>query len=673
MGDETWAGRSGRDLLVSGWFAEHLLHDARRVRGTEPLVLLGGHGSGKSSLLDHLHDQAQHTYRAQVDCEQLGDDVQGVVDLLARVVFQLSAEIPSFPRLQLPAYVAVRLALATERDAATRETTLQTMDAALNGGQGEQRGLALFVTLVEKLAPMAGLPPAVSGALPLLAELLRSVRQLRTRRVLKSLLGVPAAAEDFLVGVGHGFQHGSDRQRRFAEAVLMRAFVDDLRRAYTTSRGHEKRTLRCALLLDNVDDPRGRDFLTAFNAARLGAADGDVPVVMVASARRRPALLEPADLATGELLGCWQRTKRGQQERFVPSLVARRGARVRVAQLRPLSLEEIRERCRPVARALPDVDGLRRQGDWLARVVHELTSGQPYATAAVLDGLRRFEDQEPLVTRLRRLVDPDDRMSVIEDVYERLFGSVTTSVARYLPRVAASVDPVRALTAEELWGPGTTYVRDATDALARDDLHCDVVRIDGRVVTVLPAMVRRMLLHHLAENRPRETDHGPGTWIGAHRALRGDAHDRGTAYHLLAAGDVAAAARYLHDLLCRVAAGNEEPDVWCSALSWIQRAPLPGALREQDPVEEYDRRVGLLPADLPGEQLPIARLLIAGQLTLHPREDPYAQLWSDPVADPTARLRGEIVDQLNELRGRLTYQQGLPLRDRIQTYEGDLW
>lgn len=675
MSSGVWAEVSQRDLLVDTWFSEQLVHGHGQDHARGLLVLLAGRGGGKSSLLAHLEQRAAHTYVAHMDCDQLTDGVRGVVDMLAQIAFQLSAEVEAFPPLQLPSYATLRLALAMETSPTDRETALRDMSAALDDGQGQERSIDLYVSLAEKLGSAAGLPAMGLAALPLLSDGLKVWQRRRVRRTLERHVEAPASPEDFLVGLSHGFQHGDDRQRQRAQDVLTRAFLDDLRRAYTTEKDSGKRTLRALVLLDNADDARGQDFLEALHTARRGMGAGTDPLLVVAAARSRLRLMEPSDRPSGDFLRCWQRRPEGHGdhgeydgEYFVP-LPSRSGDPLLVAQLRPLNRSEVSEQCRSVAGRLPEVPGVRRVEEWLGRVVHDLTGGHPYATASVLRALLRFDDQVPVESRLRRIVCPGTPLSVVDDVYERLFGDLPASVGSRLRRVAASAVSDRALAADGLWGRGT-YLRDQVAALIRDDLRFDVARIDARDVMIMPHLARRHLLQELADN---DAEAEAGTWAGAHRTLRDTAQGRDAAYHQLALGDVPAATGFLHELLEQVREGHAETETWCRALSWVQRAPHPRLHHPGDAVQEYHHTAARAADHIAEERMPIARLLIAGQLTLHPAADPYDRLWSDPLWDPTAKLRGEIAEQLSHLRDRLPYQRGLPLRDRIESYEKEPW
>ncbi|MFM9370670.1 hypothetical protein [Streptomyces sp. Da 82-17] len=692
MAYEEWAGASGRDLVLDDWFTRQLVAapGPDTAAGSTPgapaasgrhlrdiTVLLGGPGSGKSGLLAAFEERAANTYAAHLDCASLPDTVQRPVDVLARVAFQLSADVPGLPPVQLPAYAALRLALAVRTEQADRDAALAELSTALDEGRGREQSLDLFLSLAEKLGSLAGMPAWGLAALPFLSEGMRRLQEHRVRRTLARQVNAPASPEDFLVGLSHGLQHGDERQRRRAQDVLLRAFLDDLRRAYTTAKGHRLRTLRCLLLLDNADDERGQDFLDALRAARrAGPEDGD-PLLVLAAARSRPRLVEPLDVPAGRLLTCWSTYRRrdpdpyadAEEERFAP-LEVRGRPHVRVAQLRPLSRAEVAEQCRPLVPHLPEVPGVDRTADWLARIVHDLTAGHPFATAAILRQLLAYDEQVGVVDRLRRMCAYDPhRPSVAEQAYDRLFGGVPAAVRARLPRVAAAALPVQALAADALWGRGNHLLYQVTELIG-DELRFDVVDVDGGGVLTMPPIARRHLLQRLA----RSTDGAEaGTWAGAHRRLRDAMSGRDAAYHRLALGDVPAATRYLHGLLDQVRDGGVPMAEWCRTLSWLQRAPHPRLTAPGDGQQDYEEAVERLGSSVPAGQLPVARLLIAGRLTVHPPTDPYAALWSDPLWDPTARLRTEIAEQLQQVGEQVPHLRGLPLHERVQSYDKEPW
>ncbi|NBE56841.1 hypothetical protein, partial [Streptomyces boluensis] len=598
---DEWDVGSARDLVLDDWFTRQLVPAPGHVHQRGVLVLLGGRGSGKSGVLTRFEERAANTHAVRVDCEQLPESVRNPVDVLARIVFGLSATVPALPPLQLPAYATLRLALAVRTDRADREAALGELSAALDDGRGREQSLDLFVSLAEKLGSVAGMPTLGLAALPFLSEGLKRWQRHRIRRALLRHVDAPASPEDFLVGLGHGFQHGDDQQRRRAQEVLTRAFLDDLRRAYGTGRGSELRTLRSLLLLDNADDERGQAFLETLRAARRhGPPDGD-PLVVVATARERPRLVEPLNVPAGRLLTCWssQIVEPGpartggvdaEEERFEP-LEVRGKPHLRVAQLRTLNRAEVAEQCRPLVDRLPATAGVDRPADWLGRIVHDLTGGHPFATAETLRELLQFDDQVPVVTRLRKLYSlTRDRSSVAEAAYRRMFGDVPNAVRAPLPRVAAAAVPVQALAADALWGRGSHQLFQVTELIG-DELRCDVQAVDGGDILLLPPIARRHLLQRLAQS---DTGAEAGTWTGAHRRLRDSVRDRDAAYHQLALGDVPAATRYLHDLLEQVKDGRAGMPRWCRALSWVQRAPHPRLCTPGDGREEYEAGVARL-------------------------------------------------------------------------------
>ncbi|MFM9373071.1 hypothetical protein [Streptomyces sp. Da 82-17] len=679
MAQDAWAGTSQRDVLVARWVQERLSVGGG-PESRHPLLLLGGRGSGKSTLLAHLKWLGQHTHTAHVDLAGFDDGQRGTVDVLTEVAFQLSAATPSFPGLRLPASGVLALALAVETDPGNRARAVQQIRTALDEGRAEEEELgALLTTLLETAASMAGLPPLALAGL----HLVRGGRKVwgmtrakqRLRRAINRLGDrPPASPEEFLVSLNHGFRHGSSAQRAEVEDVMTRAFLTDLEQAYADD---EERTLRCLVLLDDVDNTLGDAFLEALDAARQARRTPD-PLVLVATARSRPRALEnrePGLVPHGAYLECWRRSEDG--EAFVPRRI---GGRLDVAQLRPLDRDEVGEFAQRVVTTLPRpaVHGVSRPAAWLGRVLYELTGGQPLATAAALTSLATtFEPDEPVVHRIRQVFASDGRHAVAREVLGRLLGESAAADRRALPRAAAPVAPGQAVAAGVLWG-SSTHLRERVAEAARDDLRTETALVDGEHVAVLPRVVRRLLLHELARE---EGDERARTWAWTYETLRvaaagpeGTGALRDLAYCRLAAGDVAGAARLLHDAFQEVRAGTREADDWCRALSWVQRAPHRRLHTVTDAGAEYEQRCAEVEADLPEEQHPVARLLVAGQLTLHPAADPYAELWSDPLGDPLAELHGVIVEQLERLRGQLRgFRQWQTLDDRMRLYRKEPW
>lgn len=223
-----------------------------------------------------------------------------------------------------------------------------------------------------------------------------------------------------------------------------------------------------------------------------------------------------------------------------------------------------------------------------------------------------------------------------------------------LPRAAAARTQGQAEAAARLW-------RSVPPALLRRFE-------DGGKVVYHPA-VRFLLLRRLDARGGAD---GPGSWDGAHTALRDAAADedegRTATYHDLALGRLDAAVDFLHGRFHTVPAER-----WCDDLSRIQRAPArrPGD-RPEAARERYMRLVGTPSGDEARQA--ITRLLAAGWITTHPRADPYADSYEDPLGDPYAELYSYIADEFRTLR-RLTRAE--PDRDvfkaKATLYERKPW
>ncbi|GAA3487982.1 hypothetical protein [Streptomyces cremeus] len=670
---------SRRDRAVLAWLTEHSVREPGALLGPPPpLLLLGGRGSGKSVLLDELAQQVRYAPFAHLDLTGLDAENQTVAGLLARAAFQLHEAKPQVPRLPLGAFATLALALAADLDPTQRERAVQQLRQALDAGRAPWRYRPVLDALVETLGAATGMPGYVMGVVPLARGMEKAVALHRTDRLIRKAAKASdeersERSADFLVRLNNRFRHGSARHREQVEELLVGALLGDLRQAY----GDQNRTLRCVLLLDDADSEGGAAdaFLTRLAAVR-SASDRPDPLLVVATARSRIGVLtrlERGEPAPGRYLAGWA----GEDEeeagpgRLAPLHLRRHGfGELLAAQLRPLARDEVLDLCRPVlARLSPAATrGVPRPGHWMGRLLHELLRGHPQATSAVLERLEEFDDDEPLETRLRHLFAPGEQRFV----GPALAGLVADAgnVRWLLPRTAAAFTPGRAVAAPKLWlGTAGEQLRNRIGTLGIDDLFCEPRDVDGETETVLPDVVRLLQLRLLARH-PATDDDDPAGWNGAHRALRDAAQERAAgsgveagvrdraalevAYHRLAMDDVAGAAAYLHEQFRRVAAGTLAVEKWCRLLSWVQRAPrrwVPGTV-ERTAQEEYELLDDRVAPGVPDPQRPIARLLVAGRLTLHPESDPYAHLWSDPLGDPRAELHDTIHTQLMALLGQ---------------------
>ncbi|MEU2791171.1 ATP-binding protein [Streptomyces sp. NPDC007100] len=673
--------RSRRDLLIREYVGQRLVRTGGEHAGHPVLLLLGPRGSGKTALSGRLETWGRRAPLAALDLAALDDGAHHPVDVLARIAFQLNARRRDFPPLALPSFAVLLMALSAEADPESRDAALGQMREALRTGRAEDHSLAVLRELVSTVGVPMGLPGWSAAVVPLIQGWQRARVWWGVHRRLGRVPrggARPQVPADVLVELNQHFRHGTAAQRERAESVLLQAFLADLQGAYTRHGGDRARTLRCLVVLDNADSELGDAFLQALIEAR-GPERPD-PLVVVACAGRTPEVLrqlEQGPRQLGSYLSCWQPPERdGKPELFVPRVVSRPGggARLEVAQLRPLDRAEVQEQAGPYARRMPQAAtaGLTHPVAWLGRTVHELTRGHPAATTAVLEALEDFAPEVPCGRRLRLAMAPEGPHSVAGVLLELLLQDLPPELEGAMPRAAAAVTLGQAANAAGLWRQSDAPPR-LLRGLAHDDRHAVRITVDGHRHSALPDIVRRLLLDRLAV-APEEAGAAP-PWDAAHEALAGAAEGgRAGAYHRLAGGDVAGAAAYLHDRFLEVCTGDGSAQAWCEELSWIQRAPRRW---EADALErtagaEFRHRIALAPS--PPDRLMVTRLLVAGWITSHPASDPYASLWSDPLGDPAAELYPKIADALQTLSGRLSDETDHDvLWQRAAAYERKPW
>ncbi|MEU7226392.1 ATP-binding protein [Streptomyces chrestomyceticus] len=677
--------QSRRDLMIREFVGQRLVRAHGEHTRHPALLLLGPRGSGKTTLAGRLETWGRRAPMAALDLSALDDGVHHPVDVLARIAFQLNARRADFPPLALPSFAVLLMALSAEADPESRDAALGQMREALRTGRAEDHSLAVLRDLVTSVGVPMGLPGWSAAVVPLIqgwqrARVWWGVHR-RFGRVPRggSRPQVPA---DALVELNQHFRHGTAAQRERAESVLLQAFLADLQGAYTRHGGDRARTLRCLVLLDNADSELGDAFLQALVEARAAAGPEHCdPLVVVASARRAPEVLrqlEQGPRPLGSYLSCWQPPEQEDgSESFVPRTVARPGggARLEVAQLRPLDRAEVQEQAGPYVKRMPQaaLAGITHPVAWLGRTVHELTRGHPAATGAVLAALEDFAPDVPCGQRLRRVLAPEGPHSVADELLELLLQDLPRELADgALPRAAAAVTLGQAASAAELWRQADAPPR-LLRGLAHDDRHAERITFDGQPHSALPAMVRTLLLGRLSLATAPADAGVP--WVRTHEILRDAAESgRAGAYHRLAAGDVQGAAAYLHERFLDVCGGGGSAQAWCAELSFIQRAPRrwEADTLERTPGAEFQHR--LARAQSPPDQLMVTRLLVAGWITTHPASDPCASLWSDPLGDPVAELYPKIVDALQTLSGRLGDETDHDvLWQRAAAYERKPW
>ena len=647
-----WHGRSLRDQAIRA-YADPLLSRAPGPVGRLPAVLLlGERGSGKSTLLRHLELWGRAAPLAHLDLAAMERDGKTLFDALADLAFQLQARKDDVPALGFPSFTVLLLAAGAAVSTRDRPAAIAEMQTLLQGGTDRQEfSYETLQPLLDGAAAVSGglLPGWVTQIVPVIRSTQRLQARVRlNRRIARAThdVGGPRAGADFLVSVNQLF-HGYPEQQREAERLLLEAFLADLRAAYEHRPGHTRRTTHCLVLLDNADGELGDSLLQLLLDARSGVPGRPGhrdPLLVLATARTAPETLvreERRLAAPPQYAAGWS----AEGERFTPVPAGR----LHVGLLRDLNRAEVESHAREVLAALPDgavrpdAERSSHSSYWLGWVVYTATRGQPAATGAVLDALSRFPAGTPWDERVQgwpalpaagtaSSAEARERRhpTVADAVLDWLLADCSAGLRAVLPRAAAALSQGQAEAAPRLWrGVPTALQRQFED--------------QGRAV--YHPVVRFLLLRQLEAG----AGDGPGSWNGAHTALADAAGDdeRTAAYHELARDRLDAAVDWLHGRFHTVPAER-----WCDDLARIQRAPArrPGG-RPESARARYTRLVGTPWGD--EERQAVTRLLAAGWITAHPRSDPYAGDYEDPLGDPYAELYAYIADEFRTLR-RLT-------------------
>ncbi|MDQ0792845.1 ATP-binding protein [Streptomyces sp. B1I3] len=668
------AGGSERDVAVRRHVAASLSRQQGPLRPLPALVLLGPRGSGKTALTAHLRQWGRRVPLASIDLEPVSERGGTPIDVLIELAFQLSAHHDGIPQLGFPALGALLAAVGTAVDARDRERAVRDMAEALRAGRAREHSYEELQGIVDGIAQLAGLglPGWSSVVMPLVqgGMRLRLGMRLRRRFAETSAAGPGrGATADFLVGVNRLY-HGYPAQRAEAERVLLDSFLADLRGAYATGRADRLRTTHCLALLDNADSAVGESFLALLLDSRERSGRPD-PLLVVATARRRPEPLVRAETGSGHRPDYRESWPRPADFRPLTAGALAGG------QLRDLSRREVEAQAGAALDTLPAGSVLPRTDNavqWLGWLVYELTRGHPAGTAAVLDTLRRMPADLPWDERVHRCLAPLDgsvqpvpALSAGSGLLELLLRDCSAQLARLMPRTAAGVTLGRAETCDALWEGQEPVLREFVSYSA-DELRTVPDPDEG--LPALHRLTRFLLLRRLDGARGAGDD--PGTWTGAHRALRAAAVARGdlraVAYHDLALGDLSAAVDYLRDRFDETGA-----DGWCADLAWLQRAPCrwDGAL-PKPARDRYERLVGVAEGD--AARRAITRLLAAGWITPHPRPDGAAQPYGDPLGDPYAELYPDIVEEFLTLRRPIGNEHDRHVLLRMaQRYERKPW
>lgn len=630
---DTAAQRGFSDLIAQS------LHPPKTDRQrTLPIVLLWGPKmSGKSEILDHIHEQfGDGMPYARRSREELGRLRPHEVAL--QLAFHLSSRVEGFGRLKFPRLLlgvaAIRGPIdirdpATTRSMMIRRTfpdgrrlrrLLRETATGLSDVVGAGQGTRFFLGL------------AVEG-IGALGETMLELRGPGRKWYRTGLGQYFADPVDALVRLAE--QETNPQSREQVDEVLCRAFLADLRDEYSTRLLQlYDRATNCLAVLDDADTEAARRFLAIVAAQRQ---EWDPLLIVSAAASRSPSagfrhperwLVRNAGDASYQDWSDGRATNGGWAACYP-------------VEVDGLSLDEARAHFTGHAPYSPGseievADALGDQETAL-RFAHRLTDGHLGGMRLVLSAMSResrlvgaenvdvralfhapaTEDgTSSLAEQTRRLLvdgwPPEMHRALVRSSAARDFGE--QSLAAVLEDESDEVaHMMRSFRSHDLW-VRHSHEPDETDP------------------PVLHPFPRRGVLHLLAEPQ------APGdlTWAEVHRKLQAHAErwgDRiGAMYHRLALGGVTEVAEHL----CTLFDESADTEAWYDILTAITAAPLARPEREADPQQHW-LRLAKRTGDSSGEPARLVELVAA------------LQLHTDPLGDPGHHLCIVIARELERL------------------------
>ncbi|WP_225850678.1 hypothetical protein [Streptomyces sp. HPF1205] len=553
------------DLVRDCWIRPGGGHRGRRGRDLPVVVLLGRHGSGKTSVLEYL------AYRAST-APVAGHDFASYAlrphEVAARLAFRLSMRTTHQPRLAFPrlahGLVAAdpELRLDTSRPGqARRQLAKATKEArrhdvgrpleALSEGVGLLNdfnivpipGVGLLATLL-----LRGLGPRVLGA--------------------ASQAGLDWYAQvgghdplDTLAELNQRARSEDPADMEWVDRLLCEAFLSDLRAAYDSRTGGA-RDRNCLVVLDNIDHGGGTRFLRLVLSVReaLAVADGGCdPLLVVATASTARAVPGPFDPGPAGLrIREAGRAGYADWRAGVPQSPADASWWWYSVRLPDLTAGQVSQLGVAVAPRLPEATPL----------VHRLTYGHPWSVVRMQRAVARMIDRPDADTALRGILDSGpvdrdapDRTTLRQEALHYLFQSTQPEHLQGLVTCAAARDMDAAVNSPLLDGfPGRVREKLLEEAAERlclvPPLSEDAGTRGGRGSGYLPVTgpaahphplpdspvlqpwLWQLLLRELAGRGPQ--DPYPD-WDTAHERLydwhKGrDGHLLDTHYHQLALG-----------------------------------------------------------------------------------------------------------------------------------------
>lgn len=406
---------SGLRSITGGLVEEFLGRPAGRSRELPIVVALGARGTGKTALLHELADRCQNVPHAWIDFEKRDrEDIQPR-ELLGHLAFDLGRHWRQFGRLAFPRLWLCMLVASASVETADRRIALKKVRELLAKNQPLEQNRDAIVEVVRLAGGIVG-GQSVPGWPEATELLLRGLGWYDRRRLLGKIKALPESTgnrEDFLIEIAQSAQ-GDDEDRATADATFCDAFLADLRQAYSGI-GGSRRTLNCAVLLDNTHSPGGQAFLRTLCEARNRAEGEADPLAVFTTSRtwnpdwnegwysptthrggdqdhRRPSthrtdgIAWPNPRKPAEVERDWASDTEHPQRRWSPWYLIELGT---LSAEDAVSLAAARE-IHPSSR--------------LPAFVHELADGHPGAIGDVLDAVtHRYDREHP--TGLRGTLD----------------------------------------------------------------------------------------------------------------------------------------------------------------------------------------------------------------------------------------------------------------------------
>lgn len=596
------------DLPGRGRIAEFIHECLERTgvpeRGAPIILLLGRRGSGKTAVLDLLHDRYQGV-RPYVRINLSDDPDVDAVRVLVAIKLGLSRKVPTVAPISFPRFELGLLALGLDPDDAEPVRRAQ-LDDLVKGHGLPQRLDQLQHDWAQRLEPL--LVSHEQQLLVLIAANLLgwAVSHLGARDRKR-------AASWYAEYAAQAERPGSDPLTNLCTwsdadiaTALCAALLTDLRVGFN-KRGNWGRTTNCLVLLDDVDTAAGTGFLETLARGRQQSPpeQGPDPLVVVAARGRRP----DAELGLGE--GVETTSESLRHRSWLDETRDTRPARCQIT-LTDLSSAEASKMVRSHVLGSQPRD---------TEFIHTLTGGHPEATRRLAAVLAAGGDPRGLLDRQLR----DELIGELlpRDIEEPMLEALTICVATPGMNHGACDSVFRYLR----WRDDMITVR-----AARDFVRVTLWGEQDAERNLTPHPLLRLLLSRRLTDQP-ERWRQVHEQFAAHYERVGDIDT--ARYHSLAMVTTGETARFTAVATQLNAEFKQHP-----AAEWLAKARRIAAAPNRLPVI-VDPRVTV--TELAGEPDASDRVRVIARL--------LAALWlhNDWLFDPRRRLAQVIRDEYTHL------------------------